>query len=184
MSGRDKRPKIQRDRDRATVAELRLKGWTQQQIADYLELDQSTVSRDLKALEEQWKESALRDFDLDRAMELERLRLAEREFWDAWQRSQQSKETSIREQLRNAIADEQGGSIAGDGRIKIATRTEQKTGEAVFLNGVIKCIELRSKLLGLYAEGATNLGGSIHLNESQLGTIAALMGEKADVSGS
>lgn len=181
MSGRDKRPKIQRDRDRATVAELRLKGWTQQQIADYLEVDQSTISRDLRALELQWKESALRDFDLDRAMELERLRLAEREYWQAWERSQQSKETSIREQLRNAVASEEG-TIAGGGRVKIATRTEQKTGEAVFLSGVVKCIELRSKLLGLFPEGAANIGGSIQLNESQLNTIAALMGEKADVS--
>ncbi|MBN8564898.1 MAG: helix-turn-helix domain-containing protein [Leptolyngbya sp. UWPOB_LEPTO1] len=183
MSGRDKRPKIQRDRDRATVAELRLKGWTQQQIADYLELDQSTISRDLKVLELQWKESALRDFDLDRAMTLEKLRLAEKEYWDAWLRSQQSKETSIREQLRNAIASEEG-TTAGSGRIKLSTKTEQKTGEAVFLNGVIKCVELQAKLLGLFPEGATNIGGSIQLNESQLNTIAALMGEKADVSDS
>ena len=68
MTGKHNRSKIQRDRDRATVAELRLKGWTQQQIADYLEVDQSTISRDLRVLEQQWKESALRDFDLDRAM--------------------------------------------------------------------------------------------------------------------
>lgn len=184
MSGRDKRPKIQRDRDRATVAELRLKGWSQQQIADYLEVDQSTVSRDLKALEQQWKETALRDFALDRAMTLEKLRLAEKEYWDAWQRSQASKETSVREQLRNAIASQEDGLTAGGGRVKISTKTEQKTGEAVFLNGVVKCVELQAKLLGLFPEGATNVAGSIHLNESQLGMIAALMGEKADVSNS
>ncbi|MEP0915325.1 hypothetical protein NC981_00715 [Leptolyngbya sp. DQ-M1] len=153
MSGRDRRSKIQRDRDRATVAELRLKGWTQQQIADYLELDQSTVSRDLKSLERHWQESSLRDFDAERGMQRDRLDLLEREYWQAWERSQESKETSIREQLRNAIASEEGGSIAGDGRVKIATRTEQKTGDPQFLNGVAKVITERSKLLGLYPDG-------------------------------
>ncbi|MBD1845327.1 hypothetical protein H6F89_18330 [Cyanobacteria bacterium FACHB-63] len=152
MSGWDKRPKIQRDRDRATVAELRLKGWTQQQIADYLELDQSTISRDLKALEERWKESSLRDFDAERGMQLDRLDLLEREYWSAWERSQESKETSIREQLRNAIADEQG-TTAGSGRVRMSTRTEEKIGDPQFLNGIGKVISERSKLLGLYPDG-------------------------------
>ena len=84
--------------------------------------------------------------------------------------------------MRNAIANDGEVSAGNDGRIKISTRTEQKAGEAVFLNGVVKCVELQAKLLGLFPEGATNIGGSIQLNESQLGTIAALMGEKADVS--
>jgi len=35
------------------------------------EVDQSTVSRDLKAIQRQWKESAIRDFDLDRQQELQ-----------------------------------------------------------------------------------------------------------------
>lgn len=178
------RSKIQRERDLAIVAELRLKGYTQLQIADQLEVTQANVSRDLKVLEKKWRESALRDFDLDRTMTLEKLRLAEKEYWDAWQRSQESKETSVREQLRNAISSESGGPIAGNGRVRLSTKTEQKTGEAVFLNGVVKCVELQAKLLGLFPEGATNIGGSIQLNESQLGTIAALMGEKADVSNS
>lgn len=152
MSGRDKRPKIQRDRDLATIAELRLKGWTQQQIADYLEVNQATISRDLKMLETRWKESSMRDFDAERGMQLDRLDLLEREYWQAWERSQESKETSIREQLRNAIASEEG-TTAGGGRVRMSTRTEEKIGDPQFLNGIGKVISERSKLLGLYPDG-------------------------------
>lgn len=83
------RSKIQRDQDLAIVAELRLKGYTQLQIADHLEVTQATVCRDLKTLEKQWRESALRDFDVDRVMTLKKLELAEKEYWAAWERSQQ-----------------------------------------------------------------------------------------------
>ncbi|MBD1847493.1 HTH domain-containing protein [Cyanobacteria bacterium FACHB-63] len=152
MSGKHNRSKIQRDRDLATIAELRLKGWTQQQIADYLEVNQATISRDLKALEQQWKESSLRDFDAERGMQLDRLELLEREYWQAWERSQESKQVSMREQLRNAIASEEG-TTAGSGRVRMSTRTEEKIGDPQFLSGVAKVITERSKLLGLYPDG-------------------------------
>ncbi|MBD1842482.1 helix-turn-helix domain-containing protein [Cyanobacteria bacterium FACHB-63] len=146
------RKKVQRDRDRASIAELRLKGWSQQRIAEYLEVDQSTVSRDLVALERQWKESSLRDFDAERGMQLEKLDLLEREYWDAWERSQASKESTISEQLRNAAVNDDGSPIASGGRVRQMTRTEQKIGDPQFLSGVLKCIGERSKLLGLYLD--------------------------------
>lgn len=146
------RSKIQRESDRARIAELRLKHWTQQEIANFLEIDVSTVCRDLKSIEQQWKESALRDFDLDRSMELDRINLLEKEYWAAWQRSCEQKETSIREQLRNAIASQEGEVAAGNGRVKSTLRVERRDGDAAFLNGILKCIELRSQILGLKAD--------------------------------
>jgi hypothetical protein len=46
------------------------------------------VCTDLKAITEQWKQSAVRDFDALRAEQLAKLCNLERELWEAWQRSQ------------------------------------------------------------------------------------------------
>lgn len=155
-----KRTKVQRELDRQTVAKLALQGWHQVNIAQFLELHQSTVSRDIKAIQQQWKESAIRDFDLDRQEELQRLSMLEKEYWAGWERSQQSKEVSLSERLATG-KDEAGNPI---GRVKLATRTEQKVGDAAFLSGIQKVIDTRCKLLGLYSDStsgvATNLTGT------------------------
>jgi len=85
------------------------------------EVDQSTVSRDLKAIQRQWKES-IRDFDLignrncsGDAMQKE---LA------GGERSQQSKETSL---MRDGYMNWETCRTS-----ETCTRTEQKVGEAAF----------------------------------------------------
>lgn len=161
------RTKIQRESDRTTIANLILKHWTQEEIAAFLEIDQSTVSRDIKVIEQRWRESSIRDFELDRAMELDRIAITEKEYWAAWQRSCEQKETSIREQLRNAIATVEGEVAAGSGRVKSVTRLERRDGDVAFLNGILKCIELRSQILGLKADINTRAWdlAVIHSNE-------------------
>ena len=90
--GRQKRLAITQRRQR--VAELHLASWTQQAIAAELGLSQSTVSTDLKAIEKEWRDSTVRDFDLARAMDLQKLNHLEREIRDALQRSQEPIEST------------------------------------------------------------------------------------------
>jgi hypothetical protein len=145
------RSHIQRSKDRQTAAELYLKGWSKSEIARYLEVAVSTVARDLESIQKQWKLNSVRDFDIAREEEIQKLQLLEREYWDAWERSQQDKQTSISEQLNQALAAAQTAPSLGK-RLKTATRTETKTGEVAYLNGVNKCIEQRCKLLGLHLQ--------------------------------
>ena len=44
---------------REEVARYRLRGWTQRQIAEYLNVSVGTINRDLACLQEEWKASAL-----------------------------------------------------------------------------------------------------------------------------
>ena len=168
-----KRSRVQRDLDRQTVAQLTLKGWSQMQIAQHLEVNHSTVSRDLAVIRKEWKESAVRDFDVDRQQELQRLALAEKEFWQAWERSQEGKEISSLEKL--VLGKDDAGQPLG--RVKQATRTEQRTGDAQFLNGVVKCVEVRSKLLGLFPSEKTTGSGAIAFTDNQVNVLASLMKE-------
>lgn len=172
----NKRSKIQRDRDRQTISELLLKGWTHQRIADLLEVDRSMVTKDAKAIRAGWKAEALEDTDIYVRAELHRIAMLEAEYWDAWQRSQQDKQTTVQERLSSLI--ESDSSDGSGGRSKVLLRKEQRTGELAALNGIVKCIELRSKLLGLFPEASATAGGQVHLNENQLSVIASLMGEQ------
>lgn len=141
-----KRSKIQRERDRLTIAELHLKGWSQQRIADFLELDKSNICRELKKIKAAWKAETIEDHNTYVQQELRRLAMLEAEYWGGWDRSQESKEISLNERL--ATGKDETGQVLG--RIKQATRREQRVGDSAFLNGVLSCVRERAKLLDLY----------------------------------
>lgn len=138
-----KRSKIQRERDRATIAELYLKGWSQSRIGEYLELDQSNVSRELKKIKANWKAESTRDYDLYVQEEVRRLSIIEAEYWDGWQRSQTSKEQTLQEKLTEVAE-------GSDSKVKAQKRTESRVGDPRFLEGLLKCVDQRAKLLDLY----------------------------------
>ena len=83
-----KRSKIQQLRDRATIAELYLKGWSQIRIGEFLELNQSNISRELTKIKTGWKAETNRDYDLVVEEQLHRLSMVELQYWDGLQRSQ------------------------------------------------------------------------------------------------
>ncbi len=91
-----KREKIERERDLLDVAELYLKSWTQQAIADYISdtyypdldpLTQQQIGYDIKILIKRWQKSQILNIDQAQARELARIDKLEREYWTAWERS-------------------------------------------------------------------------------------------------
>ena len=178
-----KRLKIQRERDRLTIAELYLKGWSQQRIGDFLELDKSNICRELKKIKTQWKQETIEEHNLYVQQELSRLSMLEAEYWDGWERSQQSRESSSLEKLVTG-RDEAGSP---QGRVRQATRSQQQVGDAIFLNGVAKVIDTRCKLLALYpgstSNETTNLTGTgAGLSESAAQAIRAQILGVSDVN--
>jgi predicted transcriptional regulator len=131
------RIKIQRESHREEIAKLVLQNWTQTAIANFLEIGQSTVSRDLQEIRRKWRESAIRDFDEAKAIELAKIDLLEAEYWQQWEKSKQPKRSQKHEE--------------GD-RTKVTVTEENRCGNPAYLNGVLACIERRCKLLGLDAE--------------------------------
>lgn len=141
--GRKKRLAITQRRQR--VAELSLKGWTQPAIAAELGVSQSTVSTDLKAIEQDWRDSTLRDFDLARAVELQKLDCLERELWDEWRRSREPVESTRLIQI--------GSERRAEKRV-----TEQR-GDRHYLELILRLGVERRKLLGLDRIASTSPDG-------------------------
>jgi len=122
---------------RHKVSELYLQAWSQSAIAHELGVTQSTVSSDIRAVQDQWKASGIRNFDLIRELELRKLDRLEREAWAAWERSQKPVQSAV---VTGAGAGQQ-------------TRKSMKNqvGDPRFLEQVNKCIAQRRTLLGLDA---------------------------------
>lgn len=73
-----------RDAHRASIAEMTLKGRTQSEIAESLDISAATVARDLAWLRAEWREQAQVAITEQRAIEIAKLNNLERIRWDAW----------------------------------------------------------------------------------------------------
>lgn len=147
-----RRSKSQIARDRRKIANLYLQGRIQADIGEELDINQSTVSRDLQALQEEWKNSSLIDIDEAKAKELAKVDRLEREYWDAWERSCEDAETK---RLEGTLAP---GEDQGKPTKQILTRKGQ-AGDPRFLTGIQWCIERRCKILGIDAPSKREHGG-------------------------
>lgn len=76
---------------KATIARLHLQGYSGQEIAPKVGVSESQVSRDLKAITEVWRETALQDITERKSLDLAELTLVKRELWSAWHSSPKKK---------------------------------------------------------------------------------------------
>jgi len=132
------RSKSQIARDRRKIADQYLQGIIQADIAEGLGIHQSTVSRDIKALQIEWQKSALVDINSKKAKELAKIDRLEREYWLAWERSCEDAEI-VRQEARDKKIN------------KVIKTAKGQAGDPRFLSGVERCIERRCKILGIDA---------------------------------
>lgn len=131
-----RRTKSETESDRAKIARYLLKGYEQQEIAAKMGLSESTISRDVKAIRKEWKESALMDFNEARNRELAALNLIERENWRAWMKSKR----------KDVVTTLSGG----EGMNTHASTTErERYGDDRYMKIIMWCHEQRAKLMGL-----------------------------------
>lgn len=123
----------------AKAAEMYVMGQTQAAIARELGVSRPTITVDLQAIRKQWRESAIRDFDVLKDVELAKLEKTEREAWDAWIRSQANA-------VKVKTTQEKGGDFD-----KVESWSEQQVGDPRFLAVVQTCIQKRCAILGLDA---------------------------------
>jgi hypothetical protein len=133
--GKMSRNKLEVTKRRREVASLYLQGWPQADIAEKLQMSQSTVCLDLRRIHNTWKESGLMDFHTRQVVELQKLDRLEREAWAAWERSQKpSQQARVK-----------GGRSEQDAERVV----KNQIGDPRFLDQVHKCIASRRALLGL-----------------------------------
>ncbi len=133
------------DLRRLHVSDLYLGKKTQFEIGQLLDVDQATISRDLKALRKQWMQSSTVNIEAAKAQELAATDRLEREYWRAWHESKQNKEITTTKAVESE-SDKKGDKTT---RKEANKREEGQVGDARFLAGVQWCIDRRIKLLNL-----------------------------------
>ena len=151
MPGKPRR-KVQRRRDNKRIGELYLRGWSQAEIAEELSLSVPTISRDIATLHDDWIKSSLVDYDEAKAKELAKIDRLEYEYWDAWLRSCEDKET----ETVKGIAVGASKDALTPLRKEQTKREEGQTGDPRFLTGIQWCINKRCEILGLDAPNRTD----------------------------
>jgi transposase len=149
MSGQ-RRNASEVERDRRLIATYYLQGHTQAEIAEEVKLSQATVSRDLKAIQEQWRQASILEINEAKARELAKIDLLEREYWVAWERSLddlQSKTIKARGTKEEGKPYEQ------------TIHTSDSNGDPRYLAGIQWCIERRCQILGIDAPRKFEHGG-------------------------
>jgi hypothetical protein len=156
---------------RQRVAELYLQGWQQEAIAAELAIRQPMVSEDLAKIRQAWRESAIRDFDAARDLELARLDRIEREAWAAWERSKQPS---------------QSATVNGEAGSQTAKRTvKHQNGDPRFLDIALRCNEARRQILGIDSPlklAETTPDGQPLTREERLIHIQAILREQLGVA--
>src|SRR5262249_3608577 len=121
---------------RQKVAARYVRGQTQWEIARAFELDQSTISRDLAAIRDEWLKAAVLDMTEVKARELAKVDECERQAGAAWAGGQEDAERR------------RAGKRGETATQEIVTRGQ--AGDPRFLDVVLKCVEKRCQILGVY----------------------------------
>ena len=136
---------------RRRVSAFYLQGKSQHEIAKDLGVAISTVCKDLKAIQAEWRASTVTDFNAARAKELAAIVALERVHWEAWEKSRGDIEVMT---VRTGT-DNRGPY---DER---QIRTQKSVGDPAFLQGVHACMEKRCKIMGLFAPERLEHSGGV-----------------------
>ena len=130
---------------RYKVSQLYLSGIIQSEIAEQLNVNQSTVSRDLEAIRQAWLDASLRNFDEARAEELAKIDEQERKY-----QAKVIELENIADKLLTVSEHEKAARVIG---------TLHK-----FMNSVDDCIKQRCELLGLNAPQRLEHSGNVQFD--------------------
>ena len=154
-----KRSKDERLRDDVIIANLHLRGKTQEQIASHLNkrfyldrpLSRQAIGQALARIRKEWLRKTLRQFSKAKAEELAQLDNLEAELWRAWDDSRRPIVTTREKRAHVRVVNRQGGTVQLEEPVVVETQTQERTsaGDPRFLAEINRCIHRRCRLLGL-----------------------------------
>lgn len=128
---------------RKEIAELHLQGLSNYEISVRLGISLSQVGRDLKAVEKEWQKQRIADIETVKNRDLAKLDYSEKQLWAAWVRSCDK----ISQQKVKKVSLMGGDPVEREREIKAL----QGIGDPRYISEILKCIQLRAKILGYEA---------------------------------
>lgn len=129
---------LQIEERKLKIAQLRAEGMSIRAIAHSLGINRNAVTRHLSYIQARWRRQMAASYETMIIDELQKISLVEREFWQGWKRS-----VLDAVKRREVIAENKG-----EDSYQLTEERIVQSGDPRFLDGVMKCIERRCKLLG------------------------------------
>lgn len=156
---------FEREKLRAQIADLRLRGFRPYEIAEHVGLRRQTVDYHLGVIEQRWRASAVAALEGHRARLLAASEQRKRELSDAWEQSKRQR-TSTTTRWRKVPAastvdvDEFPSAEIAAERVEREeqVRLDERDPDWHFLDAVRREDELQAKLLGLLGEAPWTAG--------------------------
>ena len=158
--------------NRRTIAKQYLRGRNQQDIAKMVNLTQQTVSKEIASLKEQWIASTQIDFDEAQGAALNKIDDLEEEAIRQYERSRKSRKVIVHKKEprvspdpdKPAQVDDQGNVLAPALVEYVTTEISERTESSItkdvrWHDQIMKCVDMRLKVLGLYKQ--SEKGGGI-----------------------
>jgi len=146
-----KRSKLEKKRDRARIADMYLDGMEQTEIAEKFGLAQSQISYDLKKIQEEWLHNTTMNLDAHKAEEVAKTLQTERMYRDIYRKSLNDFKAQTATLHAERPGDKKEKTKEKSLPVIQVIHTENRNGDPRALDGILKCIERRCKLLGLDA---------------------------------
>lgn len=140
------RSPFERERDLVTISDMYCRGARQADIATAIGMSAARVKQEIRHLQDRWVESQLENINTYKTEQLAKIDNLEREYWDAWTRSIGTKQES-KTNKKTGVAET---GLQCDLTLAEIKRFEE-AGDKKFLDGVQWCIEMRCKILGMFA---------------------------------
>ena len=146
----------ERERDRVLIARMYVRGKSQHEMTAELnklypekQFTSQTIQNELQDIRNLWLSSTMIDFNAAKVKELARLDEAEREAWEAWERS---KEKQVK--LEYLVADDQV-AFSVDKIAPVHRKSKHKViqstiGDIKYLEMIERMIKMRCDILGLF----------------------------------
>jgi hypothetical protein len=145
---RNTRTSAQRLKDLEIIEDMYLAGKSQYKIAEVIGVSRQQVGYDIEELRQRWIARTAMKIDQKKAEELAKIDRLEQEYWMAWQESR-------KEFKANTVRKAEGKAKTAE----VSQHTENRYGDARFLQGIAWCISKRCEILGLNAP--TEIKGAI-----------------------
>lgn len=156
-----KRSEAQREKDLIDLERMTLHCWTQQKMTDWFNenrpytLTRQTIINDQKVILERWRAEVMDYAKQAKEIELKKLANLEAEYRAGYERSLRDEQKMTQEKT-----DTPGARGRGKTTTKAIVTKAARDGSPVWLEGIIKCIEKRCKLLGIDAPDRTEITGA------------------------
>jgi len=138
--GKRNRPAAQIRADRRKIKKLSMHGYVDVEIAEKLGLSTRTVRSALTSINRELKEQIFMNYDMAMKQQLKRIDLMERDAHEGLERAKKPATVTT-----TTVTDTAQVTVT-----RVTSRAVSESRQIAFLRQMARCVELRSKILGLY----------------------------------